>query len=119
MTLTSPAPAAAAAPGLLPGVTCAPWCVDGGGHTQAHFPEEQVCTGETVDVELTRLPLVEVGEDAWERDAMHLYLLRRAGALMTTVEMYRGELGESMSLTLDEAEALGQALLRNVRSART
>ena len=71
-----------------------------------------------MDVELTRLPLVEVDEDAWHRDSMHLYLLRHAGALMTTVEMYRGDLGESTSLTLDEAEALGQALLRAVRSGR-
>ena len=72
-----------------------------------------------MDVELTRLPLVEDDEDAWPRRLdVHLYLLRHAGANMTTVEMYRGDLGESTSLTLDEAEALGQALLQAVRSAR-
>ncbi len=126
MALTTPAPAEAAseapahalAPAPLAPVTCAPWCADGHGHTDAHFPEQQVCTGETVDVELTRLPLVEVDEDAWQRDSMHLYLLRHAGGLMTTVEMYRGDLGESTSLTLDEAEALGRALLASVRDAR-
>jgi len=50
---------------------------------------------------------------------VHLYLLRHAGASTPTVEMYRGELGESVSLALDEAEALGSALLAAVRSARS
>jgi uncharacterized protein DUF6907 len=102
----------------LPAVACAPWCVDGAGHTDALYPEDQVCRGETVAVELARQPLVEVGEDSWRRDSVHLYLLRHAGASAPTVEMYRGELGESVSLTVDEAEALSAALLAAVRSAR-
>lgn len=102
----------------LSAVACAPWCVDGTGHTDARFPEDQVCRGETVQVELTRLPLVEVGEDEWARDVVRFYLLRHAGALMTTIEMYRGELGETVSLAVDEAEALGDALLRAAHQAR-
>ena len=102
----------------LPAVVCAPWCVDGTGHTDVHYPEDQVCRSETVEVELSRPPLVEVGDDSWRRDSVHLYLLRHAGASTPTVEMYRGELGESVSLALDEAEALGSALLAAVRSAR-
>lgn len=111
MTLNTSAPA-------LPPVTCAPWCVDGTGHTDAHYPEEQVCRGETVEVELSRPPLVEVGNDSWRRDTVHLYLLRHPGASSATVEAYRGELGESVSLALDEAEALSAALMAAVRSAR-
>jgi hypothetical protein len=113
MTLNTSSPI----PGL-PAVACAPWCVDGTGHTDAHYPEDQVCRSETVEVELSRPPLVEVGDDSWRRDSVHLYLLRHAGASTPTVEMYRGELGESVSLALDEAEALSSALLAAVRSAR-
>ena len=113
MTLNISAPIPA-----LPAVACAPWCVDGTGHTDAHYPEDQVCRGETVEVELTRQPLVEVGEGAWQRDAVHLYLLRHAGASAPTVEIYRGELGESVSLSIDEAEALSAALRTAARSAR-
>ncbi len=118
MTLTTTAAMEAMTPTSLPAVACAPWCLDGSGHTDAPFPEEQVCTGETVDVELTRLPLVEISDDVWQRDSVHLYLLRHAGAHMTTVEMYRGDLGETVSLTLDEAEALGRALLQAARRAQ-
>ena len=42
-------------------------------------------------------------------------------AVLTTiafVEMYRGELGESVTFTLDEAEALGLALGQAVQQAR-
>ena len=102
----------------LPAVVCAPWCVDGTGHTDVHYPEDQVCRSETVEVELSRPPLVEVGDDSWRRDSVHLYLLRHPGATSPTIEMYRGELGESVSLALDEAEALSSALLTAVRSAR-
>ena len=116
MTLTTPAPTTDAP--SLPPVTCAAWCVDGSGHTDAHFPEDQVCRGETVEVELSHRPLVQVDEDTWARESVHLYLLRHPGALRTSVEMYRGELGETVSLTVDEAEALGQALVDAVRSAR-
>lgn len=112
MTMTAPPSS------TLPAVACALWCLDGSGHTDANFPEDQVCRGETVEVELTRLPLVEVREDEWARDVVRFYLLRHAGALMTTIEMYRGELGETVSLAVDEAEALGDALLRAVRQAR-
>ena len=118
MTLASPAPSGFASVAPLPAVVCAPWCVDGSGHTDAHFPEEQVCRGETEHVELTRLPLVEVADDVWQRESVHLYPLRHAGALMTTVEMYRGELGETVSLTVDEAEALARTLLRAVEQIR-
>ena len=112
MTMTAPSSS------TLPAVACTPWCVDGSGHTDAVFPEDQVCRGETVEVELTRQPLVEVGEDEWVRDVVRFYLLRHAGALMTTIEMYRGDLGETVSLAVDEAEALGDALLRAVHQAR-
>ncbi len=113
MTLTTPARSASApaTPAPLPPVTCAPWCLDGTGHTDAHFPEDQVCRGTTVEVELSRRPLIEVGEDTWARETVHLYLLRHPGARRTTVEVYRGELGETVSLAIDEAKALGQALL--------
>lgn len=113
MTLSTPSTVPA-----LPAVACTPWCVDGTGHTDSHYPEEQVCRSETVEVELSRPPLVEVGEDSWRRDSVHLYMLRHAGASAPTVEMYRGELGESVSLTVDEAEALSAALMAAVRSAR-
>ena len=103
----------------LPAVVCAPWCVDGTGHTDVHYPEDQVCRSETVEVELSRPPLVEVGDDSWRRDTVHLYLLRHPGASSPTIEMYRGELGASVSLALDEAEALSSALLAAVRSARS
>ena len=73
-TTTAPDPA----PGL-PAVACAPWCVDGTGHTDAPFPEDQVCRGATVEVELSRRPLVEVADDQWRRETVHLYLLRRPG----------------------------------------
>jgi len=107
-----------AVPALLPAVACAPWCVDGTGHTDSHYPEDQVCRSETVEVELSRQPLVEVGEDAWRRDSVHLYLLRHPGASTPTVEVYRGELGESVTLAIDEAEALSSALMAAVLSAR-
>ena len=115
MTLTDPAPAT---PSTLEPIACATWCVDGGGHTDAPFPEDQVCRGATVDVELTRRPLVEVADDGWQRETIHLYLLRHAGAPTPVVEMYRGELGESVSLSLDEAEALGLALVKATLEAR-
>ena len=102
----------------LPAIVCAPWCLDGTGHSDAHYPEDQVCRGETSEVALSRRPLVEVHPDVWARDTVRLYLLRHAGAVMTTIEMYRGELGESVSLKVDEAEALGNALLDAVRQAR-
>ena len=114
------APAATAAPvdtAGLPAVVCAPWCVDGTGHTDARFPEDQVCRGTTVEVELTRRPLVEVADDDWRRETVHLYLQRRPGHT-AVVEMYRGELGESVTFTLDEAEALGLALGQAVEQAR-
>ncbi|HEV2797265.1 MAG TPA: hypothetical protein VGV65_06555 [Nocardioides sp.] len=118
MTLTARSTAAATdvAPGL-PAVTCAPWCVDGTGHTDARFPEDQVCRGTTVEVELSRRPLVEIAEDQWGRETVHLYLLRHPGHT-PTVEMYRGELGESVTFTLGEAEALGLALAQAVQQAR-
>jgi len=122
MTLTTPAQTEAQteapAPASLPPVVCAPWCVDGDGHTDARFPEDQVCRGETVEVELSHRPLVQVDEDTWARETVHLYLLSHPGALRTTVEMYRGELGETVSFAVDEAEALGQALLQAVQSTR-
>lgn len=118
MTLTTKAPADDTAPAPLPAVACAPWCLDGTGHTDAPFPEEQVCRGETVEVELSHRPLVEVGEDTWARETVHLYLLRHPGAVRTTIEVYRGELGETVSFAADEAEALGQALLDAVKQAR-
>lgn len=117
MTLIAPATETATpAAGLAP-VTCAAWCVDGTGHTDAPFPEDQVCRGATLDVELTRRPLVEVADDEWRRETVHLYLLRRPGHT-PVVEMYRGELGESVTFTLDEAEALGLALGHAVQQAR-
>ena len=118
MTLTAPAgtPAPVDTAGL-PAVSCASWCLDGTGHTDAPFPEDQVCRGATVDIELTRRPLVEVATDEWRREAVHLYLLRRPGHT-PTVEMYRGELGESVTLALDEAEELGLALVRSALEAR-
>lgn len=121
MTLTTPAPSPAtpATPAPLPPVSCAPWCVDGTGHTDATFPEDQVCRGTTIEVELSRRPLIEVGEDTWARESVHLYLLRRPGALRSTVEVYRGELGETVSFAVDEAEAFGQALLDAVHQIRT
>ncbi len=118
--MTPTAPAAPAAPLLaagLPPVACASWCIDGTGHTDAPFPEDQVCRGATVEVELTRRPLVEVADDDWRRETVHLYLQRRPGHT-PVVEMYRGELGESVTFTLDEAEALGLALVRSVLDAR-
>ncbi len=120
MTTTAPATTTAAAPTTtaLPAVTCASWCLDGTGHTDAPFPEDQVCRGKTIDVELTRRPLVEVGDGQWQRETVHLYLLRHPGAHAPTVEIYRGELGESVTFTLDEAEALGLALVRSVLDAR-
>ena len=119
MTLTTPSSheVAPLPTGLSP-VACASWCIDGTGHVDAHYPEDQVCRSETAEVVLTRPPLVEVGVDSWQRDSVHLYLLRHAGATRPTVEVYRGELGESVSLTLDEAEALSSALAEAVRSAR-
>lgn len=123
MTLTTPAPTpetatAALSAATLQPVACAPWCVDGDGHTDAPFPEDQVCRGATVEVALSHRPLIEVDADTWVRETVHLYLLRHPGALRTSVEMYRGELGETVSLTLDEADALGQALTQAVGSAR-
>lgn len=118
-TSTAQVPAHVDAPAVLPAIECAPWCLDGSGHADAIFPEDQVCRGETVEVPLTRLPMVEVGTDEWTREAVHLYLLRHAGALMTTVEVYRGDLGETVSMTVDEAEALGESLLAAARRART
>lgn len=103
---------------ILPAIECAPWCVDGSGHADANFPEDQVCTGETVELALSRVPLVEVGADEWARQDMNFYLLRHAGAHMTTVEMYRGDLGETVSLTIEEAEALGRALVEAAQRAR-
>ncbi len=118
MTLTARTTTAAPDPGPgLPAVTCAPWCIDGSGHTDAPFPEDQVCRGATAEVELTRRPLVEVADDEWRRETVHFYLLRRPGHT-PTVEMYRGELGESVTFTLDEAEALGLALAQAVQQAR-
>ena len=119
MTLTTPAPTEASGPTHLPPVSCAVWCLDGDGHTDAHFPEDQMCRGETVEVELSHRPLIQLDEDTWVRESVHLYLLRRPGALRTSVEMYRGELGETVSLTVAEAEALAQALADAVGSART
>ena len=119
MTLIAPATGTTSAPtGGLPAVSCASWCIDGTGHTDAPFPEDQVCRGETVDVELTRRPLVEVADGTWERETIHLYLLRQPGAHTAVVELYRGELGESVTLTLVEAEALGLALVRTAMDAR-
>lgn len=119
MTLTARATTTAPDPTPgLPAVSCAPWCVDGTGHTDAPFPEDQVCRGATVEVELSRRPLVEIADDQWGRETVHLYLLRHAGAHTPTVEMYRGELGESVTFTLDEAEALGLALAHAVQQAR-
>ena len=117
MTLIAPT-GATPPPAGLPPVTCASWCVDGTGHTDAPFPEDQVCRGATVDVELTRRPLVEVAEVTWARETVHLYLKRQPGSHSPTVEIYRGELGESVTFTLDEAEALGMALVRSVLDAR-
>ncbi|MCF6378612.1 hypothetical protein L2K70_13450 [Nocardioides KLBMP 9356] len=118
MTLIAPTGDTPPSTGLPP-VTCASWCIDGTGHTDAPFPEDQVCRGTTVDVELTRRPLVEVAEDQWARETVHLYLRRNPGSHTPTVEVYRGELGESVTFTLDEAEALGMALVRSVLEARS
>ena len=118
MTVTARATATAPDPTLgLPAVACAPWCVDGTGHTDAPFPEDQVCRGATVDGELSRRPLVEVADDQWRRETVHLYLQRRPGHT-AVVEMYRGELGESVTFTLDEAEALSVALGQAVQQGR-
>lgn len=118
MTLIAPAVTAAPADAAaLPAVACASWCIDGDGHTDARFPEDQVCRGATIDVELTRRPLVEVADDDWRRETVHLYLLRRPGHT-PTVQIYRGELGESVTFTLDEAEELGLALVQQVLQAR-
>ena len=46
MTLIAPATGTTSAPtGGLPAVSCASWCIDGTGHTDAPFPEDQVCRG--------------------------------------------------------------------------
>ena len=104
MTLIAPATGTPVPPVALPPVTCASWCIDGTGHTDAPFPEDQVCRSATTDVELTRRPLVEVADGEWQRETVHLYQLRRRGHT-ATVEIYRGELGESVTLTLDVSEA--------------
>ncbi len=51
----------------LPPVVCEPWCRDGSGHTDAHFPGDQWCSSEEeARVPLTREKLVEVESDpAW------------------------------------------------------
>ena len=98
MTLIAPATGTPVPPVALPPVTCASWCIDGTGHTDAPFPEDQVCRSATTDVEL--------------------YLRRHPGAHTPTVEVDRGELGESVTFTLAEAEALGLALVRSTLQAR-
>ena len=118
MTLIAPATGTPVPPVALPPVTCASWCIDGTGHTDAPFPEDQVCRSATTDVELTRRPLVEVADGEWQRETVHLYLMRHRGAHTPTVEVYRGELGESVTFTLAEAEALGLALVRSTLQAR-
>lgn len=42
-------------------ITCAPWCADGTGHTNAHFPEDQSCEGPAVEVDGH---LVYLGQEA-------------------------------------------------------
>lgn len=119
MTLAPPAPqTAAATPASTPTVACAAWCIDGTGHADVAIPEDRVCRGETIEVELSRRPLVEVDDDTWVRETVHLYLLRHPGARRTTVEVYRGELGETVSFAVAEAEAFGQALLDAVHQAK-
>ena len=116
MTQISPAPTMA--PSTLPPVPCAAWCVDGTGHTDARFPEDQVCRGTTVDVELTRRPMVEVADGVWQHETIHLYLLRQPGAHTPEIQIYRGDLGESVALSVDEAEALGLSLVKSALEAR-
>ena len=60
----------------LPPVDCAPWCQDGDGHTDEHFPDDQYCSSETVRVPLTRHKMLDVGDGSWQLDEMRAWILR-------------------------------------------
>ena len=49
---------------------------------------------------------------------IHLYLLRQPGDHTPVIQIYRGDLGESVALSLDEAEALGLSLVKSALEAR-
>ena len=101
----------------LPPVVCEPWCKDGSGHTDAHFPGDQWCTSEDeARVPLTREKLVEVESDQWELDYLAVYASReREGR--PYVNLHRGE-GLGVQMTPEEALELGEALIRFGRMAR-
>jgi hypothetical protein len=109
-------------PGALPPVKCASWCTDGDGHVNERHAHDQVCYSEQVEVPLLREPLVEMvtvdGDRRWVLDDARATLIRERFEGEPHVDLKRGECGPGMSLTLDECETFGNALLALVSAAR-
>jgi hypothetical protein len=94
----------------LPPVKCASWCRDGSGHTDARHPDDQWCATESVDVPLTTVPMMEMGEGEWALDYLNVYVDRDPGRVVGSVQLNRGG-GVSTPLTPAEARTLAHALL--------
>lgn len=101
------------APSGLPPVECAPWCEDGNGHADAVAVEDQFCASAAEEVELLRQP----SEYPRELARLHTYLARERFEAEPHVQVVLQE-RPLVDLTVDEAAALAESLLRLVRAAR-
>jgi hypothetical protein len=107
------------ADGTISPVRCTPWCIDGTGHPEAEEPAAQFCYAAERRLDLT--PGVEV-LNAGSREQVIVQLYRDVyqadEGLLTGdtslapphIEIYANAL-EALTLSVDEARALGELLI--------
>jgi hypothetical protein len=101
----------------LPAVDCAPWCTDGTGHIHEWHPSDQRCGDERTRVPLRREPMSSTDND----DPWMSFLdvaLNREWEGQPYVSVDKNAVAGGFTMTLDEAEQLGNALLERVKLAR-
>lgn len=97
----------------LPAIPCTAWCEDGDGHPHAVHPEDQWCSTDPGEIELSAEPLstftTEDGSRLSFKHTLAAYLSREAWSTRTLVNLTSNS-GTAIVLTEPEAAQLINAL---------
>lgn len=93
---------------------CAPWCVDGDGHGDAH-PEDRSCWSDIPNLLMSRMPPVRWSDNDWGFDSIMVCARRRPEGLTAEIVLtYEGTSlrnpGCELRFTAEEAAALAARL---------
>ncbi|MET1152802.1 hypothetical protein [Arthrobacter sp.] len=72
-------------------VVCAPWCEAGDGHTDATLAEDQICFGESLEIQLP-------ATDTVAPDTLELYPAQSAGGAVEVRLSHNGGAGPALAL---------------------